>query len=634
MLNLLREYAEQQGLNLEPGFRTKHVRWSLDFDSTGHFLNIRDLKTEENPKGRQISKCPHLQFTADREKRQFLVDSIKFIALIDRTENRIEDLSQDKSVRLKHLFFTKLLKEAAKSTPELGLIADFLEQADNMRQLQKRISQEQFKSMDTATFAIVGRNPSYLVEDQKCLSWWRDVYPSFNTKRERLSKKGSKRPERIMRCYCSGKLVEPAKTHPKISGLGGQPAGDVLASYNKDSFCSYFLEQSQNVAMSNEMAAAYTSALNHLITNHSQQLAGAKVVHWYAGETKIEKQEDPMGLLDNYSDLTWLDGESDEKGKESDALHRARVFLEVLKSGTKPRLKELERYRYYAMVLSANSGRVVARDWIEGQFGELAESIVAWYQALEISYFSREITANALKIERVITSLLPPIKHGQKYPDWIKPIGDERLQLWHAAVSREMSIPHKVLSRLMPLHQAFMLSGDFDEAFDEQSRNRVINLSILYTRMGLLKAYHIRKGDKNMQPYLNEEHPHPAYHCGRLMAVLAEIQQAALGNVGANVIQRYYAAASTTPALVLGRLVRTSNYHLEKIEYRKKRSGLTDVFTGIWGRLKDEVPRVLDLEAQSLFALGFYQQLGNLASIDWAKYGNKFTPTNDEGEKS
>ena len=137
-----------------------------------------------------------------------------------------------------------------------------------------------------------------------------------------------------------------------------------------------------------------------------------------------------------------------------------------------------------------------------------------------------------------------------------------------------------------------------------------------------------------MQPYLNEEHPHPAYHCGRLMAVLAEIQQAALGNVGANVIQRYYAAASTTPALVLGRLVRTSNFHLEKIEYRKKRSGLTDVFTGIWGRLKDEVPRVLDLEAQSLFALGFYQQLGNLASIDWAKYGNKFTPTNDEGEKS
>lgn len=137
-----------------------------------------------------------------------------------------------------------------------------------------------------------------------------------------------------------------------------------------------------------------------------------------------------------------------------------------------------------------------------------------------------------------------------------------------------------------------------------------------------------------MQPYLNEEHSSPAYHCGRLMAVLAEIQQAALGNVGSGVIQRYYAAASATPSLVLGRLVRNSNYHLEKIGYRKKRDGLKDLFTGIWCPLKDEVPKVLNLEDQSLFALGFYQQLGKLASIDWAKYENQFTTTTEEGDKS
>ncbi len=35
------------------------------------------------------------------------------------------------------------------------------------------------------------------------------------------------------------------------------------------------------------------------------------------------------------------------------------------------------------------------------------------------------------------------------------------------------------------------------------------------------------------------------------MAVLAELQKAALKDVGAGVVQRYYAAASTTPALVL-----------------------------------------------------------------------------------
>ncbi|MDD2629628.1 MAG: type I-C CRISPR-associated protein Cas8c/Csd1 [Limnochordia bacterium] len=36
--------------------------------------------------------------------------------------------------------------------------------------------------------------------------------------------------------------------------------------------------------------------------------------------------------------------------------------------------------------------------------------------------------------------------------------------------------------------------------------------------------------------------------------------------MGAGVVQRYYASASSTPALVLGRLTRTSQYHLDKLD--------------------------------------------------------------------
>lgn len=561
------------------------------------------------------------------------------------------DLRSDRSLKsharkkamAKHEFFKSLLKQSASAMKDASAFASLLNSEKSFSELQHAFADQKFKPTDSVTFAIAGRTPMFLVNDNIWHDWWRGFRLSLLRKKSSKGSNGQKQPTKkssnveSMRCFCSGNVVEPTLVWPKIEGLsdvGGLAMGDVLASFKQESFQSYFLAQSTNAAVSEEMAVACRAGLNDLIKHHSQTLAGAKVVHWYSGPTEVKKQEDVMGLLDNSLNLDWLDNTGNEKGDERDALHRARVFLDALKSGTKPRLKALEKYRYYALILSANSGRVVARDWIEGQFGELAESIVAWYEDLEITSVSGDRSTNSPKIERVITSLLPPMKRGQKYSAWIKPVGDERSRLWRSAVSREMPLPHKVLSRLMPLHQAFMLSGDFDEALDERSQYRAINLSILYTRMGLLKAYHIRKGDKDMQPYLNEEHPHPAYHCGRLMAVLAEIQQAALGNVGTNVIQRYYAAASTTPALILGRLVRTSNFHLEKIEYRKKRSGLTDVFTGIWGRLKDEVPRVLDLEAQSLFALGFYQQLGKLASSDWAKYENQFTPTNDEGDKS
>jgi len=113
-----------------------------------------------------------------------------------------------------------------------------------------------------------------------------------------------------------------------------------------------------------------------------------------------------------------------------------------------------------------------------------------------------------------------------------------------------------------------------------------------------------------MQPYLNEDHPDPAYHCGRLMAMLASVQYRALGDVGASVIQRYYAAASTTPALVLGRLTRTSQFHLDKLDrglarWYEKRIAET------WGRIHDAVPQTLTLEEQSTFALGYYQQIAN-----------------------
>lgn len=110
-----------------------------------------------------------------------------------------------------------------------------------------------------------------------------------------------------------------------------------------------------------------------------------------------------------------------------------------------------------------------------------------------------------------------------------------------------------------------------------------------------------------MTPELNEDHPAPAYHCGRLMAVLADLQYRALGDVGAGVVQRYYAAASSTPALVLGRLVRTAQFHLGKLE-----GGLAHWYeqrlVAIWARIKDSIPRTLTLEEQSLFALGYYHQ--------------------------
>lgn len=114
-----------------------------------------------------------------------------------------------------------------------------------------------------------------------------------------------------------------------------------------------------------------------------------------------------------------------------------------------------------------------------------------------------------------------------------------------------------------------------------------------------------------MTAYLNPDHPALAYHCGRLLAVFASLQRAALGDVGAGVVQRYYAATSATPGLILGRLTSNARNHLGKLD-SKLAWWYENQIAEVMGRLGDGAPRILDLEGQGLFALGYYQQLAAL----------------------
>ena len=116
-----------------------------------------------------------------------------------------------------------------------------------------------------------------------------------------------------------------------------------------------------------------------------------------------------------------------------------------------------------------------------------------------------------------------------------------------------------------------------------------------------------------MSAYLNKEHPEPAYQCGRLLAVLASLQKAAIPDVGAGVVQRYYVAASQTPGLTIGRLMSNAKNHIGKVA--SDRPGLAswfeDQIAEIMSQIQDYIPKTLNLDQQSLFALGYYQQIAS-----------------------
>jgi CRISPR-associated protein Csd1 len=109
-----------------------------------------------------------------------------------------------------------------------------------------------------------------------------------------------------------------------------------------------------------------------------------------------------------------------------------------------------------------------------------------------------------------------------------------------------------------------------------------------------------------VRPMVDEDCPAPAYRLGRLFAALEGAQQDALRNLNAGIRDRYYGAASATPAVVFPQLLRKLPHHLKNasrpVYYERLVQQILD------GMEAKAFPSTLSLEAQGLFALGYFHQ--------------------------
>lgn len=120
---------------------------------------------------------------------------------------------------------------------------------------------------------------------------------------------------------------------------------------------------------------------------------------------------------------------------------------------------------------------------------------------------------------------------------------------------------------------------------------------------------------------LDVEEKNVAYRMGRLFAVIEDMQKKALGEeIKATIRDRYWGAASATPALVFPMLERNMMNHLAKIRktesYGKQKKITGQVLANIldWqiGQIKNGMPtfypKNMNLQEQGRFAIGYYHQ--------------------------
>ncbi|KQC11303.1 MAG: hypothetical protein APR62_10210 [Smithella sp. SDB] len=564
MLHELIKYDPPELPPSEPGFTTRTIRWLVEISTNGKLINVLPLGDN---KGEQVSKCPEMHNMVAGGRAHFLVETLQTVVLLFKTN---EDSKKIAGTEEKHKYFKEMLRQAAIAVPDLVSLTTFISDENQLALLRERFGKEKAKPTDWLSWRIAGEDP---LQNYAILNWWRNWRDKDKSKvkfgEKEKTRKSSQKTNNMI-CYLTGQILEPVSTTPKITGLsgvGGLSMGDVMVGFDKDAFCSFGLEQARNAAMSEVAARKYVDVLNYLIKNHSRKLANTLVVHWF--KETVTQENDPLAFLFEPPEIT-----------EAAALGSAKQILEALRTGQRP---TPTNNRYFALTISGASGRVMVRDWIEGSFEELIRKIEQWFSDLEIIDRDGNNLARDPKFMAVCGAIVRDLK------DLPAPTA---ATLWRVALAG-LPIPQPFIAQALARFRADLI--------DDKSFN--------HARMGLIKAYFIRKGgNHSMSAYLNKEHPAPAYQCGRLLAMLASLQRAALPDVGAGIVQRYYVAASQTPGLTLGRLIGNSKNHLNKLD-----SGLAfwyeDQIAEIWSHIKDYIPTTLNLEQQTLFALGYYQQI-------------------------
>jgi CRISPR-associated protein Csd1 len=365
----------------------------------------------------------------------------------------------------------------------------------------------------------------------------------------------------LMTCIICGEEKLALKSlKGKIKGIpGGQSVGTAIISANKAAFESYGLERSRIAPTCSECGDRFTKALNHLLRDDNTHL-------WFSSLIFAFWTKEPVS---GFTFATWYDDPEPQSVRE---------LINAVRTGKwNP---DVDETPFYAVSLSGSGGRAVVRDWVDTTIGQVKSSLADWFQGQAVvDNWGEE--PRPLGIRALASATVRDLK-------------DVKSPTYRALLRAGLShtpLPWNLLQQAVRRNQSER----------DVTRPRAALIKLVLTTQTIIK--------ENEMVYLQEGHPEPAYHCGRLLSVLENIQRNALGDINATIVDRFYGTASTAPASVFGRLLRGAQPHLSKLRRDKPGTGhaLQERLEEVLAALP-AFPTTLDLKQQGLFALGYYHQ--------------------------
>ncbi len=349
-------------------------------------------------------------------------------------------------------------------------------------------------------------------------------------------------------------------------------SGASLVSFNEVAYESYGKKKGGNAPLSVEAEFKSSSALKFLLRSKTQRIriGDATTVFWTERASPVEKF---FGQVLN------------PVIEDQTAATPVRKYLEAIRNGSLPNdLAGTKNMKFYILGLSPNKARLALRFWHVCSVAEVMNRLRDHFSNLEMEHTERDIPFpgiwHLLKETARETKDISPVLAG--------------------ALTRSI---FQGIHYPQTLYQGVLGRIRADQAKKHPASGKSIS-NVTYLRAAILKAVLQRNHNKEVPMSLDKNRQEVAYLLGRLFAVLEKAQLDALGKVNSTIKDRFFSAASATPASVFPRLIRLSQHHIEKAEY----GFISDRrIAGIMEHIQS-FPTHMGLQDQGLFAIAYYQQ--------------------------
>lgn len=572
ILKALYDYYNRCGDLAPTGMEYKEISFLVVIDEKGNFKRLErrgDVKNGQKflvMKGVRSGTTPkpylfwdNVEYVFDYCKEQVDLQQETDEAAKKKLEGKIA------KTHAKNLALIEKFKEIANQFPkemELRAVCDFYDKGGLAAVKEDTLwSEVEKKPTVNVSFLVEGRTK--IVAENSCL-------------RSLVTSSDQEGKHKHSVCLITGEQCDPVATTTPTAIAGGNPTGSRLVAFQVNSgYDSYGKSKGLNAPMSKDAEAAYTTALNRLLAkgSHNKFMLGNRTFAFWASSSDEASQKMEESLFD-------LLGFSDENDDDPNAkIEEVRKVFKAISTGV---LKTNLDDHFYILGLAPNSARIAVVYWSESSLRDFAAKIEQHFSDMEIVDNRKE-----RKPYMGLRNMLSTVTQSGKLSD-VTPNLPESVA---KSIFEGTPYPYTLFSSCIRRIRAE--SGD-----------------IRITRAAIMKAYLNRineKDPKKITVMLDKQNLNPGYLCGRLFAVLENLQFAANGQD--SIRASYMNAASSTPSAVFPTILKLSNSHYSKLAKDKK--GLAVFFDNqkkeIMAMIQD-FPDTLELSDQGRFFLGYYHQ--------------------------